>query len=250
MRAKMILLFVGVLVITLSFVGNADAAFKDQQPKGPAVFHSLADGSTILTDTTGLVCTWWRQLWECGNLYHIIDYQDNTDGVISTCDYIKVELTEAYGQPVVPPIESWLHIEWVTVTLKLRSQTIPEDTMFVELSGGINSFFMPETNPVCTWWHEVWHQESKWWHIDDWVDNGDGILSICDTITITHPGEPPETLVVHVEDIATDIWVIYQDPPGYGIPTMTEWGLVILVVLLLASAVFIFPRRKKVMVSP
>lgn len=33
-------------------------------------------------------------------------------------------------------------------------------------------------------------------------------------------------------------------------PALTEWGLVILVVLLLASAVFIFLRRKKVMVSP
>lgn len=35
-----------------------------------------------------------------------------------------------------------------------------------------------------------------------------------------------------------------------GVPSHTEWGLVILVVLLLASAVFIFLRRKKVMVSP
>lgn len=251
MRAKRILLFVGVLVMTLSFVGNADAAFKDQQPKGPAVFHSLADGNTILTDTTGLVCTWWRQLWECSNLYHIIEYEDNTDGVISTCDYIKVELTEAYGQPVTPPIESWLHIEWVTLTLKLRKIGF-SDSMFVEFSGGIDSLNrVVGQNPICTWWHEVWPEECRWWHIGDWGDNGSGSLDICDTLTIVRPeAEPPETLVVHVEDIATDIWVIYQDPPGYGIPTMIEWGLVILVVLLLASAVFIFLRRKKVMVSP
>jgi hypothetical protein len=37
---------------------------------------------------------------------------------------------------------------------------------------------------------------------------------------------------------------------GLPIPTITEWGLIILVALLLASAVFVFLRRKKVMVSP
>ena len=330
MRAKMILLFVGVLVMTLSFVGNADAAFKDQQPKGPAVFHSLADGNTILTDTAGLVCTWWRQLWQCGNLYHIIEYRDNNDGKISVCDYIKVELTEAFGQPVTPPIESWLHIEWVTLTLKLRKIGF-SDSMFVEFSGGMDSLFRVVGNdPVCTWWHEVWpnectwrhmhswhdngnetldscdyvdfaigppevwhvvavysvgdstyidiepqmggehmvlnhyfsptdtvvgrpvctiwHEEEpeycNWWHITDWTDNGSDELDSCDIIVIT----PVE--VWHVEDIATDIWVVHQDPPGYGIPTMTEWGLVILVALLLASAVFIYVRRKRIMVSP
>jgi hypothetical protein len=246
----MVLFVLGLVAMTFLFAGNAHAALPEQQPKGPAVLHSLADGNTILTDTTGLVCTWWRQLWECGNLYHIIEYEDNNDGVISTCDYIKVELTEAYGQQLPDPIESWLHIEWVTLTLKLRKIGF-SDSMFVEFSGGIDSLArVVGQNPICTWWHEVWPEECKWWHIEDWKDNTSGSLDICDTLKIVHSGPPPETLWVHVEDIATDIWVVSQDPPGYSIPTMTEWGLVILAVLLLASALFIYLRRKRIMVSP
>ena len=52
-----------------------------------------------------------------------------------------------------------------------------------------------------------------------------------------------------MKDVAIDIEVHSIDPPD-KIPSVTSWGLVILVVLLLASAVFIFLRRKKVMVSP
>jgi hypothetical protein len=50
----------------------------------------------------------------------------------------------------------------------------------------------------------------------------------------------------HVEDIATDIEVITKAPE---VPTTTEWGLVVLAALLVASAVFVYLRRKKVMVS-
>ena len=336
MRVKVILFFLGLVVLTACFFsGNAGAALPEDQPKGPAILHSLAGGDSVLTDASGLVCTWWRQIWECRNLYHIKEYVDNGDGIISACDYIKVDLTEAYGEPV-GPYESWKHIERVTVTLELGGTGTAVETLFVEFSGGIHPDSLSRIRfaPVSTWWHEVYPEECVWWHIAEWQDNGDGELDSCDYIVIERievyhvvsvqvgpvdlslklegqggyvdsmrvvfsGGLDPDSVeraltspegtwwheiwpefcnwwlleswtdngsleldscdyiviktteVWHVEDVATDIEVVTSDPPPEGaIPTMTEWGLVILAILIAGSAVFLWLRRRRVAVSP
>lgn len=201
----MILLFLGLVAMTLSFVGNAQAALPEDQPKGPAIFHSLAGGDSILIDTSGLVCTWWRQLWRCGNLYHVINYKDNGDGVISACDYIKTEMTEAYGVPQDPPYVSWKHIERVTATLKLRKLGF-SDSMFVEFTGGMDSISrVTEQDPRCTWWHEVWPDWCRYYHLSSWGDNGSGSLDSCDTIDLVEYWH-----VIDVTEEAGQLWLTME----------------------------------------
>lgn len=182
------------------------------------------------------VCTWWHEIWpEFCRIYHLSSWVDTDGGgYLSYCD--TIDLTE------------WWHVVSVTqvdTTLELILETLEAgvvENRILHFSGGLDpdSVNRALMEPVCTWWHEEHPDTCKWWHIASWHDNGNATLDYCDTLDFK--------TWWHVEDVAIDIEVHSIDPPDM-IPSMTSWGLIILAALLVASAVFVYLRRKKVMVS-
>ncbi|GMV36218.1 MAG: hypothetical protein AMXMBFR61_07260 [Fimbriimonadales bacterium] len=74
----------------------------------------------------------------------------------------------------------------------------------------------PITQPVSTWWHELWPNYSNVYHLSSWYDNGDGYLSESDIIDITDA-----TGVVswwHVDLVTITIWLTPKQggPGGIG----------------------------------
>jgi len=146
-------------------------------------------------------CTYWHELYPIYCLdYHVVGWDDNGDKLLSPCDKIELQDPETMES-------QWYHVEDLTLTLNLSG-------MFLEFTGGYSSLYEPIIYPVCTYWHEVYPQYSNEYHIVDWIDNGDCILSVCDTIGINNT-ETGNITYYHVDEISYDLLVLPTSPPWY-----------------------------------
>jgi hypothetical protein len=139
-------------------------------------------------------CSIWHELYPVFCLdHHQIGYEDNGDSVISACDYIY--LADATGGSMR------YHIEAVVPTYYLSS-TIPGTDQFILEGEG-----PPGTNAYCETWHEVYPVYCQAWHVEEWIDNGDGIVSECDYVYIN--GQQ-----WHIDRIGVDIIIDTGSPAG------------------------------------
>ncbi len=169
--------------------------FDKEEAKGPWILHSM--DSVVTGDP---ICTEWLQIllyvrsdgstFSCWNDYHCYDWVDNGDGVLSHCDQLFLAWETVAGEPRRDTTCYKMHVSEVTVTLDLRGP-LPDkpDTKYVEYSGGGETLHPDSLNralsdPVCTYWHEVWPEFCPWWHIHSWHDNTNGELDSCDTVDI------------------------------------------------------------------
>ncbi|MGB8657780.1 MAG: hypothetical protein WCE90_08350 [Candidatus Zixiibacteriota bacterium] len=168
--------------------------------------------------------TWWQEVRpEYGPYLHIDSVKTPP---LSTSDTI---------------VDYWhvIHVDSAATAFRLTLEDPAHlhTNMILGLSAGANpdSVHRARVNPIGTWWHEESPDNSQWWHIDSWRDNGNGYLDSCDVLDFK---------MWHVEDVAIDIALVGIPDPT--VPTMTQWGVIIMVALILASGAFIILRRKKV----
>ena len=108
----------------------------------------------------------WHELYPMFCVVHDQDsYEDNGDGQISPCDFITFG-----GQRQ--------HITWVGPTYTL-----------VDVSSGDQWHAEPTDpynpdDPFCEVWFEVYPNYGDEWHVEDWQDNGDGVVGPCDIVII------------------------------------------------------------------
>lgn len=132
-------------------------------------------------------CSTWHELYpQYCMIHHQDDFQEGApDGQISACDYIKID-------------NVWYHIEWVGPTYRLSFGALPGDYEPVgPVTGG---------NPVCETWIEVWPEFGPQFHVDQWIDNGDGVVSPCDFVVIGGA-------TAHIDEIKLNIRVRPGEPP-------------------------------------
>ena len=147
-------------------------------PAGAQTYFELM-GSPV-RDVVPPDCSDWHELHPNFCIIHHQDvYEDDGDGQVSVCDFITLSGVR-------------YHIDWVGPTYWLIEMTAG-DEMWCE-----PTIPDPGGNPTCEIWHEVAPDFCLEWHIDDWEDNGDGVLSICDNVLI---GES----WWHIEDIGLNI---------------------------------------------
>jgi hypothetical protein len=188
---------------------------------------------SLLYPITHTISTWWHEIRpEYSRIYQLTSWTDIvTPGQLSCSD--TIDITEWWHVISVDSLGTglWLEMEdrdgqGANRILKFSGSAFPD------------SFYYVRQNPVSTWWHEEEPNYCNWWHIASWIDNGNGVLDSCDIIDFV--------TYWHVEDVAIDIEVLSIPDPT--VPTMTQWGLIILVLLLIASAVFVGLKRRKVAV--
>jgi len=76
-------------------------------------------------------------------------------------------------------------------------------------------------NPVGTQWHELYPSYCQApYTITGWKDNGDGVLSYCDTLAMTDPAGLP--MCVHVVDVTITIELTRVSPPDI-VPHFWDW---------------------------
>lgn len=171
------LMIAGLLVVT----GVANAALhlelvqplrQDIPPDG-SPWHELAPNFCVIHDQE--------------------NYEDNGDGHVSACDFVTFG-----GQRY--------HVTWAGPTYYLIDHATGEE-WYAE-----PTIPDPGQNPTCEIWFEVYPNTGDEWHVDDWADNGDGVLSPCDHVWI-------RGIQYHVHDIGLNITV----EPGSPVEE-TTWG--------------------------
>jgi len=197
MRKNTCVVFVLIGIFLLWGAANTSAVDPEEMgEKYEAYWHSMA-GLDTLTSGINLVCTWWEQLWDCHNKYHIVAVHDHDgNGMLNPSDKIQADCRESWGNP--HPEEygrRWYHVKMVTITLTLTSDN---DTMWVEFENGFSKFdsayidsaILPPV--VCDTLHAIWPESMfcKRYHLNSWIDGqpeedpGHDTLSTCDTIGI------------------------------------------------------------------
>ena len=111
-------------------------------------------------------CSEWSELYpNFGAVHHQGSYEDDGDGLISVCDHITLGGVR-------------YHIDWVGPTYEAFC-----------IYTGSRFWFEPTDpdpggNPECETWASVpnYRDERPYWHVQEWQDNGDNIVSVCDVV--------------------------------------------------------------------
>jgi hypothetical protein len=154
---------------------------------------------------------WWHELYPSYCNWHELTsweepLEDLYPGRLSPGDQIDM-INETSG------ITKWYFVDRVTLTLNVTIIGNPEQFYYFEYKGPFEDMYDVKTAPVCTDWHMVY---PDYWdgcfHLDDWIDNCNGVLDYCDEILL-------EGEWCHVEGLAIDI-ILNEKIED---PTCTYW---------------------------
>lgn len=185
-----------VLPLLLMLVAFLVPATDARAAGGPGFIYLDLEDPIPLGPAIPGTCATWHELWPafCAPR-HQDGYDDGDgDGMISPCDGITLDGV-AY------------HIVWVGPTYFLTC-----------LSNGQQAGYEPTNptpggNPTCEIWHEVFPNFSQELHVDDWQDNGDGVISPCDNVAIGGR-------LYHIDRIGLNIIIepgtVSVDPESWG----------------------------------
>ncbi len=181
---------------------------------GPALGDSTYyDATNSIIDVANPVGTRWHELYPnyCTSPYEITDWKDNGDGYLSYCDTIDM----TYDPDGADPQTSTEHVIEVTYTLEVLWAAQPGEPHFWDWQYVEDRD--PITEPVCTWWTEIYPDLGLEWHIQAWEDNASGELDFCDFIVDDDGGQ------WHVEGVHTDI---VTEPVSGSATEPSTWGKV------------------------
>jgi len=174
--------FVDRVTLTMRVTNETDPAQEMYiEYKGP--FETMYDVKTTVINST------WHEVYpEYCPSFNITDWIDNCNGVLDLCDF--VELHDLYADLYY----GWWHVEELSIDIILNEKI---------------------SDPVCTWWHELYPECCvKEYHIDVWEDNNfDELLSPCDnvTVSISPTGLTDE---FHVENLTLTLNLSILDTSG------------------------------------
>lgn len=143
------------------------------------------------------VCTYWNELHpEFGNRYHIIEWTDDGDTLLSPLDKVYLD-----PGPILP-----YNVKSVTLTLFVSDVISPSQTMYIEFEGGFEQMYRVKTAPLDSLWHQVYPVFCPCYIVTGWEDNCNGVLSYCDIIYLTDI-DTLEVTTWRIEEVAIDIVV-------------------------------------------
>lgn len=260
MHKNIFMLFLVMAIFLLYAAPKLSAVGPGEEPKGGMVIHSIevahdtldSNDDSLVTKMSGITSSWWRMLFPCYNTYTVSAYVDNGDNIISASDKLKLDLhwkLHKSGDPTqgwdhyVPPDTNWYCVDMVTITLKLARQSNPAETCFVECLMPPSNYINILSHPYNRTWERYWPPFT-----------GTTTINVMDSAT-TDSGHGTSTTFLHsgnyvhyasddwwlVKDVAIDLVISSSCPT----PSITEWGLAILVILIITSAVFIMLKKRR-----
>jgi len=137
--------------------------------------------------------TYWHELYpQFCEQWFLTSWIDNGDEVLSPNDQIDMmDMLERV---------TYYHVDRITWTLLLSNPEAPSEQMYVEYKGSFVPGQDPITQPVCTYWHEVYPTYCNVYHII-WAS---GPLQYCTYVEL----QQRDTGIItfwHVEDVAIDL---------------------------------------------
>jgi hypothetical protein len=163
------------------------------------------------------ICTKWNQIDpEMGpfRCLHLTSWYDNGNGVLDPSDII--DMTPLFPTP--GPVE-YYHVDFLSISLKLTPKPSPPvvpppPVGPVYLESVMSYYEFDLSNPVCTYWHEVYPVYSRIWHLSSWENfyglspSDNIVLALKDEFGIPIPGTEVEyhvdklTVAMNLTDMA------------------------------------------------
>jgi hypothetical protein len=147
---------------------------------------------TMYNIKTNPIETLWHEVYpEYSNVFSIVAWEDNCNGVLSYCDVLT--LLDMQTQDM----STW-HVEELSIDMILNEKI---------------------TQPVCTYWDELHPQFGNIYHIIEWTDDGDMLLSPRDKVYLD-PGPilpytvKSVTLTLLVSDVISPSETMYIEFEG------------------------------------
>ncbi len=169
----------------------------------------------MCTTITYPLGSYWHEVYPTySTIWQITGWTDNGNGYLDSCDYLEIESIITINPMTV-------HVEAVETDIV----TTPLPTPGGKYRHNQDGYFPPDGDPSGTQWHELWPNFCDWWELEEWRDNGDGILSYCDTLKF-HNLTNDSVSWEHVEEVmptikvAMEIDTLYLDFLGGSNPTV------------------------------
>jgi len=168
-------------------------------------------------------CTWWHEIYpEYCSWHHLTSWEDFgwPEGMLSPSDQIDM-VEEESG------ITTWYHVDRVTVTLNVTSESDPTEWMKIELKTHyFEEMYEVFKYPWFSLWHEVYPRYSNVYNLTDWDpwvdDNCNFVLDPCDYIWLQNMTSGDLTAKPerwHIEDMTYDLILNKK----ISDPVCTDW---------------------------
>jgi len=167
--------------------------------------HCLTPGYDPTMDPTG---TLWHELYPnyC-DLWVVDEFRPNgTPDLLDLCDTLKF-VGESNPDSVL-----WKHVEHVTSTIELVNAN---DTLYLDYLR-TDPVYDYISEPIGSWYHEVYPGFCIRYNVVGWNDNGNGFLDSCDYLDII-PIDGPDSGTVknyHCDGVHVDIVTTIIDAPS------------------------------------
>jgi len=173
------------------------------------------DPNPLIDPVTAPVGGYWqlvypRSSW-FGHPLQITGWNDNGNGYLDSCDCI--DFRDEWGN---------VHSDWHVEAFETDIITDPLPNPNIdEYDHNIDGYMPTDGDPTGSMWHELHPNYCDLWHADEWRDNGDGILSFCDTLMFRGFGAEIEDSILwkHVEEVTG---TLVLEPPTGGDTTYME----------------------------
>jgi outer membrane protein assembly factor BamB len=185
-----------------------------EEPLQPVHLHPIGP-----FDPSNPIGSEWHELYPQYCNYYILTSWVDTDGSGSLTPSDQIDFTNMEtGEKI------WYHLDRLTWTIFITDIEAPPPPLqlYAELEYPPKQTPPPVTNPIGTDWHMVYPPESycRRFHVESWYDNGDGVLSYCDTIDGEYMDQPGLYYYYHVEEVAMDLILTKK---CFYEPISTEW---------------------------
>jgi hypothetical protein len=168
----------------------------DPNDPSDSIFLDGLDPNPLIDPITDPLGSYWHevyptycQIWQCTS------WTDNGNGYLDYCDYIGLQTVDGL-QNIYWHVEEGVETDIVTTPLP-----IPDAD---EYDHNLDGYVPFHGDPTGTLWHELWPNFCKLWVLEEWRDNGDGILSFCDTIKFKNPAMD-SIIWKHIEEVTGTI---------------------------------------------
>jgi len=168
----------------------------DLSVPGDIMYLDCLDPNPLCTAITSPIGTYWHEVnpTYC-TVWKITSWTDNGNGYLDYCDDIDLETIGG-----VATFNG--HVDGIETDVITTPLPIPDAD---EYDHNIDGYVPSNGDPTGTMWHELWPVYCQWWELSEWHDNGDGVLSFCDTIKFRSPVEPDSIILKHVEEVTLTI---------------------------------------------
>ncbi|MEW5994064.1 MAG: hypothetical protein AB1744_06675, partial [Candidatus Zixiibacteriota bacterium] len=173
----------------------------DPQGIGGTKYLDGLDPNPLINPITNPVGTWWHEVYPnyC-TVWQIINWTDNGNGFLDSCDYIDIQEAGAV-QP-----SNW-HVEAVETDIITSPLPNPDAD---EYDHNLDGYIPSDGDPTGTLWHELWPNYCRTWGVEEWHDNGDSILSFCDTLKFRSQDVADSVLWKHVLEVTGTMKASYE----------------------------------------